>query len=611
MTAALIGILLFSILTFWIYLFKKIGEIVWDGGVIGVYDNVLYGNPISTGDSAIRSTKNMIWPIQLRYDIRGNARSYEANGITVERYEINFDGASCGDGRSIVSGTNPKEEQWIVCDFNQIRNYNIRWSYFATDVNWESKEIPIELDAVEIRGLVDVREQKNSLGRDIITLDASKLTLLGDPRWVYESTGKEEKNPTITLEPSETPTFIFLKVFWESPDRIFLVQKRGAWQWDETIEAVQSTLDGREYTMTLTGITADSNTILGIEWTVNDGIVICRWSRDVCQYNFWNYGQQSVNARIAFADRSYRDIKKDINVEKPLQLIRHVIVTGSDGKRLNPDSSYDGVLNSYLIDSIIPPDKITVDARDVVPENPGYELKEVRWVLADGRNSIEKIGDRVTFDILNTYRYTIVGTYTFEKNIPGSATEIKKATDNITVDVERKILIPRLSVIQNSDYVPASITVDASQSWSENNEIIKFIYNFGEGRADAVGDAIQTYTYTTPGEKEIILTIIDDSGEKAQIKKTLVLKESPRTLGFIPSISPGIIWVPVDFSVTDESGQVEMYTWSFWDNTPTQRGISVTHVFAKGWEYQVTLTATYADGTQRQAVSTYLVNSGE
>lgn len=60
MTAALIGILLFSILTFWIYLFKKIGEIVWDGGVIGVYDNVLYGNPISTGDSAIRSTKNMI-----------------------------------------------------------------------------------------------------------------------------------------------------------------------------------------------------------------------------------------------------------------------------------------------------------------------------------------------------------------------------------------------------------------------------------------------------------------------------------------------------------------------------------------------------------------------
>ena len=36
----------------------------------------------------------------------------------------------------------------------------------------------MELEAVEIRGLVDVREQQNSAGEDIVTLDASKLTLL-------------------------------------------------------------------------------------------------------------------------------------------------------------------------------------------------------------------------------------------------------------------------------------------------------------------------------------------------------------------------------------------------------------------------------------------------
>ena len=54
----------------------------------------------------------MIGPITLRYDIRGNARSHEANGtIQIDRYEINFDGAICADGRSIVTGTNPKEEQ--------------------------------------------------------------------------------------------------------------------------------------------------------------------------------------------------------------------------------------------------------------------------------------------------------------------------------------------------------------------------------------------------------------------------------------------------------------------------------------------------------------------
>ena len=75
----------------------------------------------------------------------------------------------------------------------------------------------------------------------------------------------------------------------------------------------------------------------------------------------------------------------------------------------------------------------------------------------------------------------------------------------------------------------------------------------------------------------------------------------------MPSISPGVIGVPVDFSVTGESGQIESYTWSFSDNTPTQRGPSVTHIFSQAGEYTITLTATYGDGTQQQATSRYIV----
>ena len=113
--------------------------------------------------------------------------------------------------------------------------------------------------------------------------------------------------------------------------------------------------------------------------------------------------------------------------------------------------------------------------------------------------------------------------------------------------------------------------MDGSQSRSENGEIKKFIYNFGEGKPDAEGDAIQIYEYTTPGEKEITLTIINESGEKAQIKRVIVLKESPKTLDFTTSLSPGIVSIPVDFSVIGESGQVEGYIWNFGDNTPTER----------------------------------------
>jgi PKD repeat protein len=612
MTAVLIGILLFSILAFWGYLFKKIGEIVWDGGIIGVYDNALYANPISEGIASLSSTKNIIWPITLRYDIRGNAKSHEANGnLAIDRYEINFDGANCNDGKSIVTGSSPKEEKAIVCTFDQVRNYNIRGTYYWKDSAWAEKEIPMELDTVEVRGLIDIREQKNSAWKDIITLDASRLKLLGDPYWTYENTGDEVKTPSITLEPSETAVFISLRVFGETADRIFLIQKLGLTSGNERIDAQQSTVNNLDFVLTLTGMTVDANSILSIEWTANDGVIICRKAREVCHFNFWSYGNSKIWAKIYLADKSIREVTREINVEEPLNLIRHVIVTNSDGKKINSDSTYDQVLKTYIIDNIIPPDKLTFDARDVVPVNAGYTLKEVRWSLSDGRNSIEKIGDRVTFDISNTYRYNITGTYTFEKNIPGNAPEIKTATDMITVDVEHKTLIPRLSIIQQSDYVPASVTVDASQSWSENNSIIKFIYNFGEGKTDAIGDAIQTYEYTTPGEKEITLTIIDDSGEKSQIKKTIVLKEAPRTVDFMPSISPGIVGVPVDFSVTGESGQIESYTWSFSDNTPTQRGTSVTHVFSRVGSYQIQLTATYADGTQKQAISNFTVTASE
>jgi hypothetical protein len=44
--------------------------------------------------------------------------------------------------------------------------------------------------------------------------------------------------------------------------------------------------------------------------------------------------------------------------------------------------------------------------------------------------------------------------------------------------VERKKLMPRLSISKTSDYVPSLVTVDASQSESEEGEIKKFIFDF-------------------------------------------------------------------------------------------------------------------------------------
>lgn len=38
--------------------------------------------------------------------------------------------------------------------------------------------------------------------------------------------------------------------------------------------------------------------------------------------------------------------------------------------------------------------------------------------------------------------------------------------------------MPRMNIETTSDYIPSTITIDASQSESENGEIKKFIFDF-------------------------------------------------------------------------------------------------------------------------------------
>lgn len=189
----------------------------------------------------------------------------------------------------------------------------------------------------------------------------------------------------------------------------------------------------------------------------------------------------------------------------------------------------------------------------------------MQWEISDGSTTEQKIGERIEYHINRTTRFVITAKYQFRASISG---EIQEAQDVIILDLERKSLTPILRINKTSDYVPAKITVDGSQSRAEYSEIIKFIYDFGEGRPEAIGDAIQIYEYTTPGEKDITLTIIDNNGERASMKQTVVLKETPNIVGFTTSISPGFVDVNVDFIASDTTGQIEEYIWNFGDNTP-------------------------------------------
>ncbi len=152
--AILLGVLLFGLMTFWAYLFDLIGKTDFTnpGGNIVVYDNDLYVNNASRDIARLNSVANLVGPITLRYDISQNARQYSnKNAITINNFEINFDGANCQNGDSTISGNNPLTEQSIICTFDRVGTYNVRGSYTFQTRAGEPGRIDIPLEQVEVR----------------------------------------------------------------------------------------------------------------------------------------------------------------------------------------------------------------------------------------------------------------------------------------------------------------------------------------------------------------------------------------------------------------------------------------------------------------------------
>ncbi|GAB0174806.1 MAG: hypothetical protein HHAS10_06850 [Candidatus Altimarinota bacterium] len=613
--AGIVGIILFSILAFWGYLFKVVSASEYDNpdGSILIYDQAGYTIEKYRGESRLYNTQNLIGPIDIFFDIRSNANLIARRNLyTVQGFEIDFDGAKCNNGKSVISGSNPANEQSLICKFDEIKPYNIKGSYTVKNREGETITVPINLPSIEIRGLISVKQQKNTRNQKIVTIDASSLRKLGTPQWIYEGSNKVVTESTITEPITLEPTRICFKIFLQSGcDRIFILKDDDSKTIKGSIHAEQDALDSRLFQFSLSGISINPNQILNIEWLLDEKSVMCLNSEEKCNFTFITYGRKNIKATITIASGEKYTFRTEVDVIEPLNLVRHIKIFNKDGVFLNGEETYDYSLRSFILkNSIIPPESLTFDARDVVSANPGYILDNVHWKISDGSEVRELRGLKVDIEFNQPLRYNVEAKIIFKKGVVGESDIEETVTEYAIVDVERKKLMPRLSISKTSDYVPSLITVDASQSEIEEGEIKKFVFDFGEGKVPAEGDAIQQYQYTTSGEKEIVLTIVSDTGEKSSVKKIVVLKDQIKTIDWKPSMSVGNPGVSVDFEAAGTNGQIEDYVWNFGDNSPVERGFQVSHAFSYPGKYTITLTIIYSDGTQKTMKKTYEVVPG-
>lgn len=612
LTAAVVWIILFSILAFWAFLFNKVGATDYSNpdGTILIYDHDLYVSEKFKDASRIYDTANIVWPINIFFDIRRNAELLVKNNLyTIEWFTMNFDEAECSNGGDIIRWENPATEQSTICKFSKIKAYNIVWSYTVRLRDGTIENVPMVLPNIEVRWLINIKNQENSRGQKIITLDANGLKKLWTPKWIFESSGKEVVETSITEIVTPIPQWLCLKIFdGTGCDRLFLLEAKDSKSVNGSIEAIQDENDKKTFRFSLSWITLNQNGIVNIEWLLDNQSIICRGSSETCNHTFTSYGRKNLKATIEMANGEKYSFETEITSNEPLTIVKSIKVFNDAWTVVNDDGTYDNTLKAYVLkNAIIPPESLTFDARDIVSGNWWFSLKDVLWRISNGRSVEERRWEKISIEFNQPLRYTIEAIYTFKKSVPGEKDTEETLKETVIVDIERRSLMPRMKVTTTSDYVPALVTVDASLSESEEGEIKKFIFDFWEKRPPAEGDSIQQYTYNTSGEKVITLTIVSENGDKTSIKKTLVLKDQVKTINFAPSISPWIVGNTIDFEANGTTGQIEDYIWNFWDNTPVSRGYTTAHIYDKPWVYNIDLTIVYADGTEQHKKKTYEV----
>jgi len=148
---------------------------------------------------------------------------------------------------------------------------------------------------------------------------------------------------------------------------------------------------------------------------------------------------------------------------------------------------------------------------------------------------------------------------------------------------------------------PLTVSLDAGFSHDEDGSIIEYHWEVGDPAATApLTGKIAEYTFDNPGTYLIKLTVIDDDGASdSQQVAVIVTNAVPVAQAKADKTSP-YPGVEVTFSAEgsyDYDGTIVDYRWDFGDGGSAV-GETVTHTYAEGGYYVVTLVVTDDEGAK-------------
>ena len=599
-TGVFLTIVLFATWTLWITLDKAIKSLPnWlemSYGNIQLFDNLLLTSEKFTKEnSIITDYKNLIWPIDIKFDLKYLVNQEQRKWFKINKYIWDF-----WDGEKLET-----QSPEIIHTFNKKWIFKVKLTLEWVDNRFPNKittKDVLEAPSIGINYLVDIKEQTLSNGWKTISFNAKDLQPLGQIEWYLETNIEKPVYEWYLFQPSKVyfeKELIWMKIKSDknkNMDRIFVVSwETSDIKWEIDYEV--SIDNDLSYTFIAKNIENSfwDGFIKTFKWII--------WNREYIKqadflnleesskqtFKFDTYGRYTIKLILINTAWKKAEITREIVMLKSMNLINRIDIYENNQKL--EDVKYDDKTKEYFLYDIWVPTILKFDAKNVRSSNPLYYLDEVEWdIWSDW--AIDGNWKYLTqnFDLEQFEEITVKYKFIHRRN----EKEVIEVIEKINLEFITKEATLVLNMKSNSEYAPAIVSFDASLSKIKDDNIVKFIYDYGDGIVEE-RDAINPWhKYLREWNYIIKLTVVTESWKEYFTTKNLVLKPADVKVDIKASMRKAPVWQEIDFLSTWSIGQIVWYHWDFWDGNISKEA-NPSHAFKKPWIYNVKLTLDFAN----------------
>jgi PKD repeat protein len=155
-----------------------------------------------------------------------------------------------------------------------------------------------------------------------------------------------------------------------------------------------------------------------------------------------------------------------------------------------------------------------------------------------------------------------------------------------------------------------SVLFDGSQS-SDDGQIVSFVWSFGDGGS---GTGMRSsHRYLVAGTYNVVLSVTDDRGARTSSAPTPVTVTAAADPIASFTLSPAeptvgqVVTANASASKAATGRTITSFVWDFGDGTPSQSGLTTSHVYSAAGSFVVVLTVTDNTGRKGNATQTLVV----